>query len=269
MIIVHLTNNGTDVVSVWLYVMSKEFVMKTAILSLVGLLCMSIPVVAEDKIRDGSITVTGRGEMSVTPDMATIIMTIDTKSDLSPKSTTSACMKEAIKKNAEKTKAILNSLTATHKIPTDDITTAAFNVYPQSHAKSDTITGYTATNTLAVRVRSIDKAGDVVGDLGEHARIQGVHLGISDSLRKTSMEKLRQLAIEDARTRAETFAKASGTKVGLVSAISENGNSWGNPGGHMEMASAHSLRADMPISAGKTTISTSVTMTFNMQQNAK
>ena len=100
----------------------------------------------------------------------------------------------------------------------DQITTNSYNVSPAYDYKNgnQTVTGYNATETLAIKVKGTDKNPDLVGKITAAAgqvgsnQVQGVDYSIS-SLANLQQEA-RIKAIEDARTKAQALAQAAGIK---------------------------------------------------------
>jgi uncharacterized protein YggE len=101
------------------------------------------------------IVVSGRGEVRVSPDRATIQISVQTRG-----STAAAAAAE----NAQKQQAVLSALRALG-LGNDQLSTINYNVYPEQRyveGKEPVIVGYTVTNTILVDVRKLTQVGPVI-----------------------------------------------------------------------------------------------------------
>ena len=115
---------------------------------------------------------------------------------------------------------IINALKA-FGIDARDIQTQQVSVYAQ-YANS-VLDGYTASNSVTVKVRDIDKAGAVI-DLAVDAgatNVYGPSMFRTD--RQLQARNAIRAAVSDARAKAQAVAAASGATVGRVVAVIENG----------------------------------------------
>ena len=113
------------------------------------------PSVVLDRSTDG-IWVTGAGRVSVTPDIATLRIGVETSAET---------VGEAMSEAANSMQAVIDSLTASG-IEEDDIQTLTFNVSTQ-YEWNDTLrrsemVGFTVTNTVRATVRALDTIADVI-----------------------------------------------------------------------------------------------------------
>jgi uncharacterized protein len=86
------------------------------------------------------------------------------------------------------------------------------------------VTGYTATQSITVKIRAIDTANTVrtgLANLGI-ADISGPDFSIDNQ--DAVQDQARAVAIDDARTKAEVLAKELHVHLGQVLSFSENGN---------------------------------------------
>ncbi|KIC07835.1 membrane protein [Leisingera sp. ANG-M1] len=122
------------------------------------------------------------------------------------------------------------------------------------------ITGFQASNTLMVRVRDLERLGEVLDTVLRAGanQFQGLSFGVEDPAAVT--DQLRGAAVKDAIRKAQQLAEAAGMELGPVRSINEHGGSGGRPLMAMEMA-----RSDaMPIEAGELTFSHTVSVVFDM-----
>lgn len=103
-----------------------------------------------------------------------------------------------------------------------DVQTANVRVTPR-YGPDRRITSYEATQSLTVKVRKLDTASKLLGDLatagGDATRISSVGFDIENdsSLKATARDK----AFAEAKSRAEQYAKLSGGKLGEVRTVTE------------------------------------------------
>jgi uncharacterized protein YggE len=166
-----------------------------------------------------TITVTGFGQASGTPDIATIQLGVDVV-DLSP-----SIAFNTANTQIEAIKIVLLEL----GVLESDIQTSGFNLWWND--QYDSITGsatgqreYHAQHTLNVTVRDISQAGVVI-DTAVNAganNIFGLTFGLSDSTELSN--RARVDALQDAQKRAELIAQSIGVSLGEVTDVTEGGN---------------------------------------------
>ena len=114
-------------------------------------------------------------------------------------------------------------------IPDEDVTTESFNVYLQYDYRDGDRTpdGYRAVHSFRIEVTP-DRAGEVIDlSVGNGAdRVSGVSFTLSEERRAELRQEALTLAVENARTDAETMAAAAGVPVGSVQSLSTS-NSFG------------------------------------------
>jgi len=171
-----------------------------------------------------SITVSGEGEITAAPDIATVNFTIRESAKTVP---------EAQKLAEAKMVKALASLTALG-VDKKDTKTISYTVNPKYEnqmiycitvpcpAGKTVITGYEISESIQVKVRKIEKAGEVLGALGtiNITEISGPEFTVDDINKVQSNAKVK--AIADARTKAEATAKALGVSLGAVIQYSED-----------------------------------------------
>src|ERR1700736_5723975 len=101
------------------------------------------------------ISAIGRGEIKVSPDRATIQISVQTRA-----STAAAAAAE----NANKQQSVLAALRALG-LGSDQLSTINYNVYPEQRyeqGKEPVIVAYNVTNTILVDVRKLTQVGPVI-----------------------------------------------------------------------------------------------------------
>lgn len=165
-----------------------------------------------------SITVNGEGKASVKPDVLVINVSV---SQLA--ATTELAQTETTKK-ITKLQGVLSGL----NIPEKNIKTTSVNTYEEfdrSDASGRKSLGFRSQNSLSITV-----TGENFGEMGttimsEVAKIGGINIdGSYFDLKdkNTALAGAREVALQDARAKAEQLAKASGGKLGKVLTITDN-----------------------------------------------
>lgn len=195
------------------------------------------------------ISVTGTGEVKVTPDIASVQIGVET---------TAATTKEALEENNRQADAIINQIKAIG-VAEVDIQTSGISIYPTYDEQGTKITGYAVSNTVSVVIRDLANAGSLLDQVVAAGanRVYGISFDVSD--RSAATEQARAAAIADARSRAEQLAKESGVSVGDILMITDQSSSGFAP---MMADRAMAAGAGMPIQTGQTSISSSVSITF-------
>lgn len=198
------------------------------------------------------IAVTGRGEVKVSPDRATIQISVQTRS-----STAAAAAAE----NANKTQAVLAALRALG-LGNDQLSTINYSVNPEQRYepnKEPVIVGYTVTNTVLAEVRRLNQVGPVI----DAALSRGANMITSLQFFASNTEAARRaaiaLAIEKARADAEAAARAARGTLGSLLEINIGAYSPPPPQPMMMLRRAMAeAQADTPISPGQDTVTVEV-----------
>jgi len=166
---------------------------------------------AQEPARDGppQITISGRGEVRVVPDLATIMVGVQTRS------VTAA---EATAENSRKQRAVIAAIRA-KGVPLAQIGTSSFNVQPETQYDqrgqgSPRTTGYLVSNAVTVELRNVELVGPVL-DAALGAGANQVHslsysIANPDSARRAAISQ----AVARARGDAEAAAAAAGGSLG-------------------------------------------------------
>ncbi|MGH3966581.1 MAG: SIMPL domain-containing protein, partial [Mycobacterium sp.] len=204
------------------------------------------------------VTVVGPGEVQGVPDTLTADVGIEFTS---PDVTT------AMNQTNDRQQAVINALVGAG-IDHKDISTTEVTVAPQysSPEPSGTaaITGYRATNAVAVKIHPPDAASRllalIVGTGGDATRIRSVRYSIADD--SQLVKDARSRAFNDAKSRAEQYAQLSGLRLGKVLSISEATGGMPPAGG--PPAPPRSMPTAVPLEPGQQTVSFSVTAVWEL-----
>jgi uncharacterized protein YggE len=177
---------------------------------------------------------------------------------------------EAAAENARAAQTVIEQIKALG-IAERDVRTLGITLVPIYSDERDppgrgrrTITGYTARNSVELRVREIDKVGTIARTLIDQGAnlFGGVHFTVSDSEQR--VEALRVTAIKDAAAKAKTYADALGLKLGRVLEIEPEQQP--PERGAMMRAQAGDTGAAIPVEPGTQTLSARVTVTWELVQ---
>lgn len=216
-----------------------------------------------------TISVSGHGESFAIPNLAIVSFSVEktakTVADAQTQVTT-----------------VMNDILATLKtsgVADKDIKTMSYDINPKYEYQSTVCTingcptskqvlvGYTVSDTVQVKIRAIDKAGDIIGVLGQKnvTNLSGLNLSVEDdSAVKT---EARDKAITLARAEAESIAKGLGVRLVRITSFSENG--YAQPiyySTNKDMALSSGAGAPAPsIPVGQNKASSDVTITYEIR----
>jgi uncharacterized protein YggE len=216
---------------------------------------LSSPAAAQDR----TISVTGRGEINVEPDMATVTIGVQAEAEDTA---------QALDQASAATAAILATLDI-ENIPAADIRSGAIRLQPRYSqsvlSSGQQIIGYRAVNSIEVDVTDLDRLGGLLSAMvGDGAnRLDRVNFGLQDPTAAT--DEARRRAVAEAARLAALYADAAGVAVGDLMTLSESGG-----GGYraleaepvmLEMA-ASAPQFDVPVAPGKIVINASISMVY-------
>jgi len=181
-----------------------------------GVVALAIPANGAGTTDNRFITVTGVGTISVVPDAVRFNATI------SSLGTTNAAALSSASKSAAAVRAALKDA----GIATKDIRSTNISVYPEYNWTQETgtkITGYRASQSFDVLVRTASKAGTIIEAVvtagGDNVQLGGVMpTTINPSL---ATEDARAAAVANAKSKATSSAKLLGTSIGKVLSLEE------------------------------------------------
>ena len=227
--------------------------MKIRIGPILTLLLAPLTVQAQDRQAPfggtPQIAVTGRGEIKVSPDRATIQISVQTRG-----STAAGAAAE----NANKQQAVFAALRALG-LGTDQLSTINYNVYPEQRyeqGKEPVIVAYNVTNTILAEVRKLTQVGPVIDAALSHGANMITSLQFYASNTEAARRTAIATAIEKARADADAAAKAARGTLGTLLEISIG--SYSPPPPRPMMMMAKQAQADTPINPGEETLAVEV-----------
>jgi uncharacterized protein YggE len=231
--------------------------MKIALWALVGSVIAPLTAQAQDSRATiesiPQIAVTGRGEVKVSPDRATIQVSVQTRA---------VSAAAAASENATKQQSVLTAL-RTLGLRNDQLSTINYNVYPEQRyeqGKEPVIVAYNVTNTILVDVRTLNQVGPVIDAALSHGANMIASLQFYASNTETARRSAIATAIEKARADAEAAARAAHGSLGSLLEINIGAYS-PPPPRPMMMARVAGGVAQMdstPINPGEETLSVEV-----------
>jgi uncharacterized protein len=130
-------------------------------------------------------------------------------------------------------------------------------------AKKSPAGNYRAQNTVAVKIRNLDKVGAVLGAaMGAGANAM---FGLSFQIEEPRQleEQAREKAMADARARAEGLARLAGLRLGPIVSLQESSGGDVPPGPVMYRAQA-AQAADVPIERGELLVTITVNAVYSI-----
>ena len=181
-----------------------------------GVIALAIPANSAETATARYITVTGVGTVSVVPDAVRFNATVSIIS-----ATNSAALSAATKSAAA-----VRSALKTAGIAVKDIRSASISVYPEYNWTQEggtKITGYRASQSFDVLVRTASKAGSIIEAVvtagGDNVQLGGViPVTLNPSV---ATEDARAAAVANAKSKAASYAKLLGTSIGKVLSLEE------------------------------------------------
>lgn len=215
-----------------------------------------LPAAAQDNsMAERTITVSGAGQASGTPNVAYLVLGVDvTNSDPT----------EAFNAVNNGINAVRDAVMAL-SVAREDIQTTGFNMWaqdsydPQTGAPNGERT-YRAQNMLSITVRDIATTGEVITaaiNAGANS-INGLNFGIADTSALAQDARLK--AIDDARSRAQQIAQALGVTLGEPVKVDETIS--GGPIASQVAYAAVGGGGGASVSEGQLTVNVQLTITF-------
>jgi uncharacterized protein YggE len=194
----------------------RTFASIITVSAVAGVVALAIPANGAGTTDNRFITVTGVGTISVVPDAVRFNATVSALA-----STNAAALS-----SASKSAAAVRAALIAKGIATKDIRSANISVYPEYNWTQESgtkITGYRASQTFDVLVRSASKAGTIIEAVvtagGDNVQLGGVVPTTLNSA--TATEDARAAAVANAKSKASSYAKLLGTSIGKVLSLEE------------------------------------------------
>jgi uncharacterized protein YggE len=194
----------------------RTLVSVLTVAAVAGVVALAIPANGAGTADNRFITVTGVGTVSVVPDAVRFNATVSSLA-----STNAAALS-----SASKSAAAVRAALKTAGIATKDMRSANISVYPEYNWTQEAgtkITGYRASQSFDVLVRTASKAGSIIEAVvtagGDNVQLGGViPVTLNPSV---ATEDARAAAVTNAKSKASSYAKLLGTSIGKVLSLEE------------------------------------------------
>ncbi|MEZ0396462.1 MAG: SIMPL domain-containing protein [Anaerolineales bacterium] len=232
-----------------------------AVLSILSLLlaaCGQTTIYAQPAPQERTLTVSGSGMVTLTPDIAYVSIGVHTQDESA---------NAAIGANNARAEAVIRALRG-FGIEERDIQTTNFSIYPQpiyDENYNQIGVTYVVDNTVYVTVRDLEVLGELLDSAvrAGATTIGSIAFDVSD--RTEALSQARLAAVENARRQAEELASATGVALGEVITISYYDST---PLPYTDAARINAPMAEMaasvPVQAGTLQITTTVTIVYSL-----
>jgi uncharacterized protein len=218
---------------------------------------VAAPTVLPTGSTTAGITVEGVGRVTLTPDLADLALGIQAQA-----ATASAAQDQASGVMTRILAAVKRLGVADRDLATQWLSLQPRYAYTSGGTEPPRITGYQATQSLAVTVRDLSKVGAII-DAGVAAganQVGGISFSLADPA--SASAQARAAAMADARARAQTLATAAGASLGQVLSISETDAPTPPPIQYSGALAAPSAGVATPVQPGTTEVEVDVTVSF-------
>jgi uncharacterized protein len=235
----------------------------TSIVFLAALAALS-PAQALERLIDISndrwVEVAGEGSVSAAPDFAELTLGV---------TNTGKNAGDAVAANAQAANALVALIKAEGVAPAD-IQTSTVSVSPMfsqpspNQETAPTVTGYSVSNNVSVRLRDIPRLGALL-DKAVTAGANSIYgIGFGHNNPSALLDKARPLAVADARRKAEIYAAAGGGRIGRLMVLTEEAGR--QPPMAFSRVYTAAAAAPTPIEAGEDKLTVTVNARFELTQ---
>lgn len=220
-----------------------------------------------------SISVTGEGEVFAKPDVASFSFTLNAKE------ADAVAAQNKVTEMMDSVLAYLKEAGVEEKdVKTDYYNLAPWYEYPQHYCTmmycppqgEPTLKGYEVNQSVTVKVRDIAKAGEILSQVGSKGaqNVSGIQMTVDDT--NALKDQARELAIEDAKEKAEALAKSLGVKLVRMNGYWEEqaypyDYGYGMGGGMMMDAAMESAPKAANLPAGESQITSRVNLSYEIR----
>lgn len=236
---------------------------------LVGVIVMGVLAILKDKIPNDNnvISVSAEGRVFAKPDIATINLGIKTEAKKEAQ--------ESVKEGADKMNSIIDKMKKLG-IEEKDIKTTSYSlnpsyVYPREGGVPQ-IAGYELYQQISVKIRNLDKIGDVIKEATNAGANQmgSVAFTIDDTDALKSMARAE--AIKKAKEKARAIEKESGVNLGKIVGVYENDYAMPvyesrvmGAGDMMAKSMSPEIAVSPTINPGESEVTLTVTLTYKVK----
>jgi uncharacterized protein YggE len=233
------------------------FLLSILVLGIILTACGPSTITVQPQLPQRTITVTGTGMVTLTPDIAYIYIGVQTQD---------ASATVAMNDNNTRAAAIIAAIKG-FGVADKDVQTTNFSINPQQqYDNTGKITGiiYVVDNTVYMTVRDLTKLGDLLNasvQAGANS-INSITFDVAD--KSAALTQARQAAVTDARKQADELVGATGVSLGDVQTISYYDSS-PSPVMYSARAADMANAVSVPVQAGSMQITTTVTIVYGIK----
>ncbi|WP_315924207.1 SIMPL domain-containing protein [Mesorhizobium sp. SP-1A] len=237
--------------------MTKHLVTLAAAAAAIALPAMAS---AAETPRPPRIVVSGEGEATMAPDVAMLSLSVMREAKTA---------REALDANNDAMAAVISAMKSAG-IAENDLQTDGIQISPRydynnkpDGSQEARLVAYQVTNTLSVRVRNLDKAGDILDKAVSLGVNQGGGIAFTNQNPESAMTEARKKAVANAIAKAKTLAEAAGGNIGKVLEISDQAT---RPVPMpMSARSFDASAAKVPVQPGENAYHVQVNVTFELK----
>ena len=220
-----------------------------------------------------TISVTGMAMTSVSPDLLTVSLGIETQG---------ITASEALSANSEKMNNVVQSLKSIG-IEESEISTSSLNIHAQYEYVEDgflrketrQLVGYETSNVITIETKKIDLAASIIDSAVSSGanRVDSVYFSVSPEIHSSLKDELLEKAVINAKLKAETALNALDQKIIGVKTISlsEFGTPYPQPMFRstmsFEAADSMAFSAPTPVFSSEQDVTTSANVVFIIGSN--
>ena len=226
---------------------------------------LAVETVQAKETQPATISVSGTGKASIAPDLALISFGVIREGKTA---------RDALNANNKAMGDVLKAMME-RGIADKDLQTSNFNISPRyfypprknnETQKSPKIVGYTVSNTLSVRVRDLNKTGellDLVVSLGVNS---GGSIQFTNDNPEAILEQARINAVKNAVRKAEILTSTAGVKLGRIINISEQSTTPRPHSFAQKALRAEAVSDAVPIASGENSYQINVQISWEIEQ---
>ena len=240
----------------------SAFLVTLLILTVGGIVIVAL-VMAGKKTDKDYFSVNGSGTVYAKADIANISVGLKTG--------TKKTAVEATRESVGKMNNIIAELKKL-KIEEKDIKTSNYSlnpVYNYTQDNGQVLDGYEVVQTLSLKIRDLEKIGDVISKTTEQGANQVGNIDFTIDDEFALKNQARELAIKKAKEKASLIAQQSGIKLGSIKNVVESSDSPVYPTySNAKMDFAGSSKEALPspeIQTGQNEIKVDVTVTYDVK----
>ncbi|MEE9248851.1 MAG: SIMPL domain-containing protein [Dehalococcoidia bacterium] len=167
----------------------------------------------------GGISVTGTGTVTVSPDIAILVLGVEARRDT---------VAQAREDAAGAMEGIVQVLKA-NGVAEGDIKTQSLSIQPLYNYRTETpqLDGFQVTNIVRVKIKDLENVGGIIDQVveagGDLTRVQSIGFSVDDPA--PLQADMRARAVEDALAKAQQLAVLTGVVLGRPISVVEGGGS--------------------------------------------